>query len=161
ALKMILSGVHAGENERQRFQSEATAVAKLQHPNIVQIYEIGETAGHAFFSLEYVDGGSLAEKLDGTPLPPREAAQFVVPLASAIQAAHDTGIVHRDLKPANILLSSERGPRSSESTASGKTDAQQLRTPRPELRVPKITDFGLAKDLESRDGPTQSGAILG
>jgi serine/threonine protein kinase len=161
ALKMILSGVHAGEKERHRFQSEATAVAKLQHPNIVQIYEIGEADGHPFFSLEYVDGGSLAEKLGGTPLPPREAAQFVVPLSRAIQAAHECGIVHRDLKPANILLSKERGTRSAESIPSGRSSAENLRAPSSALRVPKITDFGLAKDLQSHDGPTQSGAIMG
>ena len=104
ALKMILSGVHASSEELTRFRREAEAVARLQHPNIVQIYEVGELDHTPFFSLEFVEGGSLAAQLDGTPLPPRSAAQMVRTLANAIQFAHEQGIVHRDLKPANILL---------------------------------------------------------
>jgi serine/threonine-protein kinase len=75
ALKMILAGGHAGEAERARFRAEAEAVARLQHPNVMQIHEVGEADGRPFFSLEYVDGGSLAQRLDGTPLPPRQAAR--------------------------------------------------------------------------------------
>jgi WD40 repeat protein len=135
ALKMILSGAHAGPNELARFRIESEAVARLQHPNIVQIHEVGEHDGRPYFSLEYVDGGSLAQKLDGTPLPPRAAAQMVEKLARAIHAAHQRGIVHRDLKPANVLLTS---------------DGQ-----------PKITDFGLAKRLDESEAPTRSGAIVG
>src|SRR5947208_10168373 len=104
ALKMILSGAHAGATERGRFMAEAEAVACLQHPNIVQIYEVGEQDGRPFFSLEYVDGGSLHQKLNGTPLPSKQAAALVETLARAMAAAHQCGIVHRDLKPANILL---------------------------------------------------------
>jgi serine/threonine-protein kinase len=135
ALKMILAGSHADERERARFRTEAEAVARLQHPNIVQIYEIGESEGRPFFSLEYVDGGSLAAKLDGTPLPGKSAAQLVETLARAVHAAHQRGIVHRDLKPANVLL-----------TADG---------------TPKITDFGLAKRLDVERGQTQTGSIVG
>ena len=135
ALKMILAGEHAGEKELARFRSEGEAAARLQHPNIVQIFEIGEHEGHPYFSLEFVEGGSLAQKLDGTPLPPRKAAGLVETLARAMHAAHQAGIVHRDLKPANVLL-----------TADG---------------MPKITDFGLAKKLDDAAGPTASNAIMG
>ncbi len=106
ALKMILAGVQASAEQLARFQSEAEAVARLQHPNIVQVYEIGEHNGQSYFSLEFVDGGSLAVHLHGTPQPPRDVARLMETLARAIHAAHRCGIVHRDLKPANILLAS-------------------------------------------------------
>jgi hypothetical protein len=106
ALKMILAGAHAGEEERARFRTEAEAVARLQHPNIVQIHEVGEAHGHPFFSLEFVDGGSLDQQLQSGPLPPRPAAQLLATLARAVEYAHQHGIVHRDLKPANVLLAS-------------------------------------------------------
>jgi len=104
ALKMILSGGHASKEELARFRAEAEAVARLQHPNIVQIYEIGAEDGRPFFSLEYVDGGSLARKIAGVPQPPAQAAQLIQILAEAVAWAHQHGIVHRDLKPSNILL---------------------------------------------------------
>src|SRR5437016_4865965 len=99
ALKMILAGAHAGAEELARFRTEAEAVARLQHPNIVQIYEVGEQEGRPYCSLEFVDGGSLAKKLGGTPLPARAAAQLLETIARAIHAAHHRDIVHRDLKP--------------------------------------------------------------
>jgi tetratricopeptide (TPR) repeat protein len=135
ALKMILAGPHAGSAELRRFRVEAEAVAHLQHPNIVHIYETGEQDGAPYFSLEFVDGGSLARKLAGQPLPGRQAAELVETLARAMHHAHERGVIHRDLKPANVLL-----------TADG---------------TPKITDFGLAKRLEGDVGQTQSGAIMG
>src|SRR5262249_3791665 len=98
ALKMILAGEHADPQELARFRHEAEAVARLEHPNIVQIYEVGEHQGRPFFSLEFVEGGNLAQKLAGTPLLPRQAAQLVEILALAIHYAHQRGIVHRDLK---------------------------------------------------------------
>jgi serine/threonine-protein kinase len=134
ALKMILSGAHAGEAGVARFRTEAEAIARLQHPNIVQVYEVGEQAGLPYFSLEFCGGGSLEKKLSGTPLPPGKAAALVETLARAMQAAHAQHVIHRDLKPANVLLTEDG--------------------------TPKITDFGLAKKLDEA-GQTQSGAILG
>jgi serine/threonine-protein kinase len=104
ALKMIRAGEHAGAPERARFRAEAEAVGRLQHPNIVQIYEVGEHGGLPFFSMEYCPGGPLDKRLRGTPLPPAEAARLVETLARAMEAAHGRGVVHRDLKPANVLL---------------------------------------------------------
>jgi tRNA A-37 threonylcarbamoyl transferase component Bud32 len=136
ALKMILAGAHAAPAHLVRFRCEAEAVAQLQHPHIVQIYEIGETDRKPFFSLEYVDGGSLAQYLAGTPQPPPLAAQLTEKLARAVDYAHRRGIIHRDLKPANVLLTADK--------------------------TPKITDFGLAKHLEGDgQGQTQSGALVG
>jgi serine/threonine-protein kinase len=135
ALKMILGGVHAGGERLARFQVEAEAVARLQHPNIVQIYEIGEHDGLPYLSLEFVDGGSLAQKVHRRAQPPREAAYLTETLSRAVQYAHQHGVVHRDLKPANVLL-----------TQGG---------------IPKITDFGLAKRLEGDSGQTRTGAVMG
>ncbi len=135
ALKMVLGGAVAGSDQLARFRAEAEAVARLQHSNIVQIYEIGEHKGLPFFSLEYCDGGSLDRQLQGTPLPGREAATLVETLSRALHAAHERGIVHRDLKPANILL-----------TGDG---------------IAKITDFGLAKQMDASAVLTQSGAVMG
>src|SRR5581483_713156 len=104
ALKMILGAEHADPGDLRRFQTEARALAQTSHPNIVQIYEVGEHNGLPFLALEYCDGGSLARKVNGNPLPPREAGRLVETLARAMHAAHLAGIIHRDLKPANILL---------------------------------------------------------
>jgi tRNA A-37 threonylcarbamoyl transferase component Bud32 len=134
ALKMMIAGAHADEGDRDRFYAEATAIARLNHPNIVQIHEVGEHGGVPYLALEFCEGGSLGDKLDGTPLPPKEAAQLVATLAGAVLAAHERQIVHRDLKPANVLL----------------TAAATL----------KVTDFGLAKDMGA-DGKTASGAVVG
>jgi WD40 repeat protein/serine/threonine protein kinase len=158
AIKMILSGSLAGESEIARFKNEAEAVAKLQHPNIVQIYEIGEYQGHPYFSLEYVDGGSLDRKLQGTPQPPEEAARLVETLARAVQAAHDRGIVHRDLKPANVLLQ-ESGIRNQGSGSKNPLTDSCLLT--PDSCIPKLTDFGLAKRLDADSGQTKTGAVMG
>jgi serine/threonine protein kinase/tetratricopeptide (TPR) repeat protein len=161
ALKMILAGRHAGAAHAARFRAEAEAVARLQHPNIVQIYEIGEHEGLPYLSLEFVDGGSLDRRLAGTPLPPRQAAELVETLARAVQAAHERGIVHRDLKPANVLLAS--GGREPPEGAESIESAERSGGSRPPLAqyTPKITDFGLAKQLDSDSGQTRSGAVLG
>jgi len=134
ALKMILAGANASPQDLSRLRAEAEAVAQLAHPNIVQIYEIGEQGGCPFLALEYVSDGSLAQHLDGTPLSPKQAAETVLALARAVHHAHEKGIVHRDLKPANVLL------------ADG---------------VPKIADFGLAKRADSNQAHTLTGTILG
>jgi serine/threonine protein kinase/WD40 repeat protein len=165
ALKMVLAGSHAAARDLARFRTEAEAVAHLQHPNIVQIHELGEHNGLPYFSLEFVAGGSLAQKLGGTPQPAQPAAELVETLARAVHVAHEHGVIHRDLKPANILLavvscqlsvvSEERAP------SALTTDNWQLTT------VPKIADFGLAKYLEddrpgsAPGGLTQTGTVLG
>jgi serine/threonine protein kinase len=159
ALKMILAGAHAPPEQRARFRSEAEAVARLQHPHIVQIYEVGEHQGLPFFSLEYVDGGSLAKHLTGTPQPPHPAARLVEMLARAMQHAHERGIVHRDLKPANILLMS--GGLVSGGVVSGEWSDPTNQDSPLTIHQPKITDFGLAKHLEEAAGVTGSGTVMG
>jgi serine/threonine protein kinase/tetratricopeptide (TPR) repeat protein len=182
ALKMIRAGAQADPEDLLRFRIEAQAVARLQHPNIVQIYEIGEHEGLPYFSLEFVDGGSLAQKLDGTPLPAHPAAQLVETLARAVHYAHQQGIVHRDLKPANILLrgkSEIRNPKSEtisqDQNPKSETTIRSVSVlPDSSLEIvsdfgfrisdfiPKITDFGLAKRLdEAETHQTRTGAIMG
>src|SRR4051812_2746411 len=168
ALKMILSGEHAGVAERDRFRREAQAVAALQHSNIVQIYDVGEAQGRPYLAFEYVGGGTLAGYLDGQPWPARPAADLVEALARAVHFAHTRGIVHRDLKPANVLLGGAEpgGPKPD------KSQDPLFRVPASALRVPKITDFGLAKRFEpesASDDPgrtaplpqTRTGAVVG
>jgi formylglycine-generating enzyme required for sulfatase activity len=132
---MALAGSYAGPHERERFRREAEAVAALRHPNLVQVYDAGDWAGRPYFTMELIEGGSLAQKLAGTPQPARQAAALLATLAEAVHVAHQGGIVHRDLKPANILL-----------TADG---------------TPKVADFGLARRLEGGARLTQSGALVG
>jgi serine/threonine-protein kinase len=141
ALKMLI-GVSANQAERVRFKIEAEAVARLQHPNIVQLHEIGEAGGLPFLALEFVAGGSLAKRLAGRPLLPRDAAHLVETLANAMHLAHSRNLVHRDLKPANILL-----------TGGDETPIS--------LCQPKVTDFGLARQLDSDSGHTRVDAVMG
>src|SRR5262245_26313658 len=103
ALKMVLSGGHASPAERVRFLAEAEAVARLSHPGIVQIHEVGQHQGLPYFCLEYVEGGTLAQRLRGRPQQPRDAARLVQALARAVHYAHQRGVIHRDLKPGNVL----------------------------------------------------------
>jgi hypothetical protein len=151
AVKVLLAGAHAGEQDLARFRTEAEAVARLQHPHIVQIHEVGEHEGLPFFSMEYVEGKSLARAVAGTPLPPAMAAAVVQVLARAMHHAHERGVVHRDLKPANVLLV----PRQPAAGDPGPAAAPGVRD-----FTLKVTDFGLAKRAEDA-GQTPSGAILG
>jgi S1-C subfamily serine protease len=134
ALKMILNAEHASDADRHRFRAEAEAIARLQHPHIVQIHEVGEHNGLPYFSLECCAGGSLADRLDGTPWEASKAAALVETLARAVHAAHRKGVVHRDLKPGNVLV----------------TEDGTL----------KVTDFGLAKKLDAA-GHSTSGVVMG
>jgi len=140
ALKMLVGHTH--QAQRARFRAEAEAVARLQHPNIIQIHEIGEAAGLPSFALEFIEGGSLAKRLAGKPLPPRDAARVVEPLAEAMHVAHSRNLVHRDLKPANVLL-----------TGAPDTPIDQCQ--------PKVTDFGLARHLDADSGQTFVGTVMG
>jgi WD40 repeat protein/predicted Ser/Thr protein kinase len=135
ALKMILAGARSRPQDRARFQDEAEAIARLEHPNLVRIYEVGAHDGRPYFSMEYVGGGPLTDSLRGAPWPPRRAAELAETLACAAHAAHERGVVHRDLTPHNVLL-----------TAGG---------------APKIVDFGLAKLVVGGACRTETGAILG
>jgi serine/threonine-protein kinase len=135
AVKMLLGGPYAGPRERGRFQREAEAVAALRHPNVVQIYDVGDADGRPYFTMEYMEGGSLAQKLAGTPQPVYQAAQLVQTLAEVVHVAHQSGIVHRDLKPANIFLAADG--------------------------TPKIGDFGIARRPDDGARLTQTGLLVG
>ena len=160
ALKMVLAGAHVGQMGLARFRAEAEAVAKLLHSNIVQIYETGEHEGRPYFSLEFVDGGSLDQRIRESPTSPRAAAQLVETLARTMDVAHQRGIVHRDLKPANILLA--RIGSQSSMVRSRELDSSSLPGDHwSRNTVPKIADFGLAKRVDEDSSQTQSGTILG
>jgi tetratricopeptide (TPR) repeat protein/tRNA A-37 threonylcarbamoyl transferase component Bud32 len=141
ALKMILSGMHASDRDMSRFLIEAKAVAAMQHPNIVRIYEISQHDGRPYFTLEYLDGGTLSGRLHEGPLPAQEAARIMQQLAEGMAYAHEKGIIHRDIKPANVLFAADG--------------------------TPKIADFGLAKnvsgdtDPNNESGLTATGAAMG
>ena len=135
AVKMILRGQLASQADRERFEAEAQAAARLDHPGIVPVYEVGELDGRPYFSMKHVGGTTLAQRLADGPLPPREAARMLAAVARAIHFAHMRGVLHRDLKPSNILLD-EQGE-------------------------PHVTDFGLAKQITDAETLTKTGAILG
>ena len=135
ALKMLIAGVYASTHERARFQREAEAVAGLRHPNIVQIYDVGDCDGRPYFTMEYVQGGRLADELARAPQPARQAAQLVATLAAAVHAAHERGIIHRDLKPANVLLAEDG--------------------------TPMVADFGLARRQDDGERSTYTGEAVG
>jgi serine/threonine protein kinase/WD40 repeat protein len=164
ALKVILRGARARAVDLDRFRTEAQAIAALRHPNIVQIYEVGEYRGQPFFSLEFCAGGTLARALEGEPQTPEAAAGMTEVLARAIQSAHERGIVHRDLKPANVLLAIEgAGGGGGQSTMVGEAPAEvwkHLALRNPEAAF-KITDFGLAKRVDDDSGRTVDGSVVG
>ena len=135
ALKMILAGQLASETDVKRFHAEAEAAANLDHPGIVPIYEVGQHEGQHYFSMGFIQGRSLSQRLTEGPLPPREAAELIRRVCEAIDYAHQHGVIHRDLTPANILLDRNGNPR--------------------------VTDFGLAKKLKNDSGLTGSGQIMG
>src|SRR5262249_14546283 len=165
ALKMVQNGAHANPKELARFRAEAGVIARLQHPNIVQIYDVGEAAGRPYFALEFVAGGSLAKHLRGAPQPVCPAAQMVETLARAVHVAHINGVIHRDLKPANVLLQRDEGGTTKDETHRGAANSSFILHPLS-LR-PKITDFGVAKcvadagDVPGLCSPTATGELLG
>jgi WD40 repeat protein/serine/threonine protein kinase len=160
AIKMIRGGGDFDGEERRRFQLEAEAVAKLDHPNIVHIFEIGEHRGEPFFALEFVEGGSLKSVLQGKPQAPHFCAQMIETLARAIHHAHQQGVVHRDLKPANILLHRLHDEPAKSSTASLSQSLFLVRQDE-KAYVPKIADFGLAKQISGDQATSRSHAIVG
>jgi serine/threonine protein kinase/Tfp pilus assembly protein PilF len=164
ALKMVRTGAHTSRADLLRFRGEAEAVARLKHPHIVQVYEVGEADGMPFIALEYVEGGGLDRVLKALPLSARDAALLVEALARAMQHAHEHGIVHRDLKPGNILLESVvRGPWSvvKDKVPDGSLSLTTDHGPRATDLFPKVTDFGLAKRLDHDSGQTCTGMVMG
>lgn len=150
ALKMILAGAHADERTRSRFRGEAEAVARLQHPGIVQIHDVGELEGRSFLALEYINGSNLADFLNGVPLAALPAAILIESVARTMHYSHLQGIVHRDLTPRNILLAQV-----------ADSSGIRLRPQSVACVAPKITDFGLAKDLDCGAGQTHTGMVMG
>ncbi len=172
ALKMIRASAATDSPALARLRTEASAVARLHHPNIVQIYEVGEHAGQPYLSLEFVDGGSLRQRLDGKPRPACDAAELIECVARAVDAAHRRGIVHRDLKPANILLQKKESTNHNAREVLEKPE-DPPRNPVLSARlhdswvnyIPKVADFGLAKllnnDAASGEALTKTGEVVG
>ena len=135
ALKMLLRGRFASADDQARFRAEAEAIAQLDHPNIVAVYEVGQLEGHVYFSMKYVKGRTLSQVLSNGPIDPKEAARILSLVAKAVDFAHRRGVLHRDLKPSNILIDDEGQPH--------------------------VNDFGLAKQISARESITRSGAVIG
>jgi serine/threonine-protein kinase len=158
ALKLILAGQLAGPHDVARFHAEAEAAAKLDHPGIVPIFEIGEHEGQHYFSMAFVDGESLAHRIAQGVMEPREAAALMKQVAEAIAYAHVEGVIHRDLKPGNILLQKDEGGRMKDELSPGSSSF----IPHPSSFLPRVTDFGLAKRVEGESqGLTATGQVLG
>jgi serine/threonine-protein kinase len=156
ALKMMRSGTRASPGELQRFRAEVEAVANLDHPNIVPIYEVGEHEGQPFYTMKLVDGGSLASQIGCFRDEPRATARLLAAVAQAIHYAHQRGILHRDLKPANILLQVD-----DVRLRFGDKANLQSTIRNPLSVIPLVSDFGLAKRVEVESSLTQSGALIG
>jgi serine/threonine protein kinase len=161
AIKLIDPRNFASPNHLARFQAEAKAVAQLTHPGIVQIYEVGgyqapDGLVYPYMALEYVGGGTLAQRLGGQPQRPKDAARILHQIALAVEHAHQQGIIHRDLNPANILLDDKRRERDGPGAASHPALSRVLY-----FATPKITDFGVAKNLVTNQLQTKSGMIVG
>ena len=161
ALKMVREAHLATDADRARFRIEAEAAARLKHPNIVTVYEVGTVGGQAYFCMEYVGGPTLGQKVaaDG-PLPPREAARLVAVIARAVEHAHSQGILHRDLKPSNVLLAVPANGRC-EPAGEALDDPAPAGSRRPFAPEPKVTDFGLAKKIDASQSLTRTGAVVG
>jgi serine/threonine protein kinase len=158
ALKMVLTGLHAEPKNLARLRTEAATLARLQHPHIVQIYDVGEVEGRPYFVFEFVAGGSLSQRLGGKPQPVRSASQLAETLARAVHTAHINGIIHRDLKPANILLQNDEDDRSQDGTNSDLSESPRIVHGSP-FSFPKITDFGLAKCIGDDEKGTAAGGL--
>ena len=147
AVKVLLGGRYATVTSQARFKAEVDAIGRMQHPNLIQVFDVGEYDGRVYYSMEYLGGGSLEDRIGNVPLPPRKAAELLKILADAIEAVHEHGVIHRDLKPANILLTT--------------ADATNERSGVQGFGIPKISDFGLAKRTDIPSGPTLTEHILG
>ncbi|VTR99357.1 serine threonine protein kinase : Serine/threonine protein kinase-related protein OS=Planctomyces limnophilus (strain ATCC 43296 / DSM 3776 / IFAM 1008 / 290) GN=Plim_4000 PE=3 SV=1: Pkinase [Gemmata massiliana] len=164
ALKMVREAHLATDADRARFRTEAESAARLKHPNIVTVYEVGSAGGQAYLCMEFVGGQTLAEKVrSGGPLPPREAARLAAVIARAVEHAHEFGIIHRDLKPSNILLTQveSRNAEGPNGTGAGSTGSDVLALPRYGIMAPKVGDFGLAKKIDNSESLTRTGAVVG
>ncbi len=135
AVKMILRGPLASPSERERFRAEAESAARLDHPGIVPVYEVGEVDGRPYFSMKYIEGETLSDRLARGPMPARDAAELLAEVSRAIEYAHACGVLHRDLKPSNVLIDLDGRPH--------------------------LTDFGLAKRITDPHTLTRTGAVLG
>jgi serine/threonine protein kinase len=161
-----LRATDADDAEIARFRTESEAIARVRHPNIVQVFDVGEDDGQPFFAMEFCAGGSLSGRLKDAPLAPGDAAIAVEQIARGVEAAHRQNVIHRDLKPANVLLSRDpSAPAPGASTRSGGPTATRSRSDGAaapsESVVYKVTDFGLAKALDADDGYTRTGAVMG
>lgn len=161
ALKMILAGEIADNEEVQRFRSEAEAAAKLEHPFIVPIYEVGCIDHCHYISMSFIDGPSLADRIAQGPLPPYQATELIQKISQAVAYAHDRQIIHRDLKPANILLARKHDQAESAMVANDSQRQLEKTFYEKSEFVPRITDFGLAKHTDDHSDLTATGQILG